>query len=70
MIRFLAENRGTILTGLVLLGIVTAIILKIRRDIKKGKAAGCRASCFCCRGNTAHLPDCDKMENDKKQRFD
>ncbi|MCL2066457.1 MAG: FeoB-associated Cys-rich membrane protein [Treponema sp.] len=42
---FLTENIGTILTGLVLLGIVSAIILKIRRDRKKNKCAGCSFNC-------------------------
>jgi len=36
---------GTILTVLVLAGIVTAIILKIVMDKRKGKCAGC--SCCC-----------------------
>jgi len=36
---------GTILTALVLLGIVAAIILKIRRDRRKGKCAGCSCGC-------------------------
>ena len=36
---------GTILTGLVLLGIVAVIILKIVRDKRKGKCAGCSCGC-------------------------
>jgi hypothetical protein len=48
---FLTENIGTILTGLVLLGIVAAVILKIIRDKKKNasigsaKCAGCPCGC-------------------------
>ena len=40
---------GTILTALVLLGIVAAVILKIHRDRKKGPCAGCLRdySCGC-----------------------
>ena len=45
MVTFLSNNAGTILTGLVLLGIVTAIILKMRRDKKKNKCAGCSCGC-------------------------
>jgi len=36
---------GTIFTGLVLLGIVCAIIFKMRRDMKKGRCAGCSCGC-------------------------
>ena len=39
------NNLGTIITGLVLLAIVAAIILKIRRDRKKNKCAGCSCGC-------------------------
>ena len=38
MFAFLLNNAGTILTGLVLLGIVAAIILKISRNKKNGCA--------------------------------
>jgi hypothetical protein len=41
----LIENMGTILTALVLLGIVTAVILKIVRDKRKGKCSGCPRCC-------------------------
>jgi len=41
----LMNNLGTILTGLVLLAIVAAVILKIRRDKKKNKCAGCPCGC-------------------------
>jgi len=36
---------GTFFTGLVLLGIVCAIVFNIRKDLKKNKCAGC--SCCC-----------------------
>ncbi|MDR3240072.1 MAG: FeoB-associated Cys-rich membrane protein [Clostridiales bacterium] len=45
MITFFAENIGTIITGLVLLGIVAAAAAKIRRDKKKGGCAGCSCGC-------------------------
>jgi len=41
----LIENMGTILTTLVLLGIVAVIILKIVRDKRKGKCADCPYGC-------------------------
>jgi len=46
---FLTENLGTILTGLVLLGIVAGIILKIHRD-RKNNPSGCCGSCSRCAG--------------------
>ena len=39
------NNLGTIITGLVLLAIVAAVILKIRRDKKKNKCTGCPCGC-------------------------
>jgi hypothetical protein len=48
MIAFLSNNAGTILTGLVLLGVVAAVIVKIFRDKKKGKCAGCSCDCGSC----------------------
>jgi len=39
---------GTILTALVLLGIVAAVILKIVRDKRKGKCSGCPYNSRCC----------------------
>ena len=45
MFVFLSNNIGTILTGLVLLVIITAVILKIRKDKKGNKCAGCPCGC-------------------------
>ncbi|GBU29365.1 hypothetical protein R84B8_02929 [Treponema sp. R8-4-B8] len=44
---FLSNNAGTILTGIVLIVIVTAVIFKIRKDKdKKGdKCANCPYEC-------------------------
>ena len=46
MFEFLAGNIGTILTGIVLLGIIAAVIFTIRRDKKKGGCVGCNG-CSC-----------------------
>ena len=42
---FLLNNMGTILTGLFLLAIVTMVVIKIYRDKKKNKCAGCSCGC-------------------------
>jgi len=47
MIAFLSNNAGTIITGLVLLIIVTAIIANLCRN----KKSGCDCCCSCC-GNS------------------
>jgi len=47
MFVFISNNIGTILTGLVLCGIVTAVILKIRSDKKKNNSACACCSCGC-----------------------
>ncbi|GBU25331.1 hypothetical protein R83H12_01974 [Fibrobacteria bacterium R8-3-H12] len=36
---------GTLITGLILLGIVAAVIRKIYKDKKKGGCAGCSCGC-------------------------
>ncbi|MCL1865032.1 MAG: FeoB-associated Cys-rich membrane protein [Spirochaetes bacterium] len=48
MFTFLSNNGGTIITGLVLLVIVTLVIIKIYRDKKKGRCAGCSCDCGSC----------------------
>ena len=48
MLNWLAANIGTIIITLVLIGIVTAVILVMRRDKKKGKST--------CGGNCGHCP--------------
>jgi len=50
MISFIVKNLGTIAIGLVLAGIAAAIVVRLGRDKKKGKCAGCdgcpgRADC-------------------------
>ena len=48
MFAYISENIGTIVTGLVLAGIVTLITAKMIRDKKKGKSAGCGCGCSGC----------------------
>jgi hypothetical protein len=54
MLAFLAENWGTIVVGLVVAGIVAAIIVKIIRDKRKGKSVVCDcSSCEGCHGGAS-----------------
>ncbi len=48
MLSFFAENGGTILVGLVVLGIVAAIVTKMVRDKRKGKSVACSCGCEGC----------------------
>lgn len=50
MLAWLTENLGTIVVALRLLAVVTAIIVSMIRDKKKGKSScGCDcAHCGCC----------------------
>lgn len=50
MLAWLTENLGTIVVALILLAVVTAIIVSMIRDKKKGKSScGCDcAHCGCC----------------------
>jgi len=56
MMFFLSSNAGTIITGLVLLGIVTAIVVNLCRK----KKSGCACCCSCC-GNSG---SCGKRRRD------
>ena len=47
MIQKIAENAGTIAVTLILIGIVAAALLSLRRDRKRGKSS-CGGSCGCC----------------------
>lgn len=47
MLNAIMENAGTILVSLLLLGLVTGITVKMRRDKRKGKAS-CGCNCGCC----------------------
>ena len=47
MFQTIADNLGTILVTLVLIGIVTAAVLQLRRDRKQGKSS-CGCGCSGC----------------------
>ncbi len=47
MLAWLAANLGTIVVTLILIGIVTAIIVKMVKDKKKGKGS-CGCGCEHC----------------------
>ena len=47
MFQEIIDNAGTIAVSLVLLGIVTLIIIRLRKDKKQGKSS-CGANCGCC----------------------
>ena len=48
MLNLISENAGTIIVALVLIGIVSAVIIVMYRDKKKGKSV--------CGGNCGHCP--------------
>lgn len=47
MIQAIADNAGTIIVSLLLAGIVTAVILRLRKDRKQGKSP-CGCGCGSC----------------------
>ena len=47
MMQWLGENAGTILISLALAGLVALILVRLRRDKKKGQCA-CGGNCGCC----------------------
>ena len=47
MFQAIVENAGTVLVSLLLAGLVTLIVIRLRRDRKQGKAS-CGCSCGCC----------------------
>jgi hypothetical protein len=49
MPEFITQNMGTIVTGLVVLAIAAAIVIKLIRDKRKGKCAGCNCGCGGCK---------------------
>jgi hypothetical protein len=57
MIDFLRQNLGTIVTLLVLAGIVAAIVVKFVRDKRKGKSIICNCGCEACDECPAARPD-------------
>ena len=47
MLQGIAENIGTIAVSLLLAGLVIGIIVRLRRDRKRGKCS-CGGNCGCC----------------------
>ena len=47
MLNGIMENAGTILVSILLAGLVTGIIVKLRKDKKRGKTS-CGGNCGCC----------------------
>ena len=56
MLDWIAQNIGTIATGLVLAGILAAIVAKIARDRRKGKPVGCGC------GNCPNANECGEKK--------
>jgi hypothetical protein len=54
MLAVLTENLGTILVGLVVFGILAAVVAKLIRDKRKGKCVGCDCGCG---GSACHTKD-------------
>lgn len=47
MLQGIAENAGTIAVSLLLISIVALIVVRLRKDKKKGKCS-CGGQCGCC----------------------
>ena len=47
MIQTIINNAGTIIVSLLLIGMVTAILIKLRKDKKQGKST-CGCGCGSC----------------------
>ena len=47
MIQGIVENAGTIVVSLLLIGLVTLSIVRLRKDKKQGKSS-CGCNCGCC----------------------
>ena len=60
----IAENAGTILISLALAGLVTLIVIRLRKDKKQGKS-----SCGCNCGNCPMAGSCHRQYNYKKRNF-
>ena len=56
MLQWLSENIGTIIVTIVIIGVISGIVLKIRNDRKKGKS-----SCGCNCGQCAMSEVCHKQ---------
>lgn len=47
MISFLVDNWGSIFVGLILIALVAGVVIKLRRDKKRGKSS-CGCGCENC----------------------
>ena len=47
MLGWIAENAGTIAVSVLLIGFVTWIVVRLRKDQKQGKSS-CGGNCGCC----------------------
>ena len=47
MLQTIADNAGTIIVTLILIGIVAAAVLRLIRDKRQGKSS-CGCNCGCC----------------------
>ena len=56
MLQGIVENAGTIAVSLLLTGIVVLIVVRLRKDRKKGKCS-CGGQCGCCpMAGSCHKP--------------
>ena len=56
MVETISENAGTIAVSLLLIGLITLIIIRLRRDKKQGKSS-CGGNCGCClMSGSCHKP--------------
>ena len=56
MLRTIADNAGTIIVSLLLIGVVALIVVRLRRDKKQGKSS-CGGNCGCCpMAGSCHRP--------------
>ena len=47
MIQGIVENAGTIVVSLLLIGLATMAVIRLRKDKKQGKSS-CGCDCGCC----------------------
>ena len=48
MLSFITENLSTIIVGAVVAAVVVLIVLKLRKDKKKGTSCSCGSACSGC----------------------
>lgn len=56
MLRIIADNAGTIVVSLLLVGLITGIVVHLRKNKKQGKSS-CGGNCGCCpMAGSCHKP--------------